>query len=189
MIVGFDSPLPPSRTGVADYAARLLAALRRHGTVAVNPARADVWLYHLGNNQLHRAIYQRALARPGVVVLHDAVLQHFFLGALTEQEYVDAFVYNYGEWHRWTAQELWRGRAGSALNERYYAYAMLRQIAEVSKAIIVHNPAAARIVREHAPDAHVVEIPHHVVPAPRTPRDEARRHFGVPATFANPNAS
>ncbi len=60
MIVGFDSPLPPSRTGVADYAAVLLAALRRHGTVEVNPAPADVWLYHLGNNQLHRAIYQFA---------------------------------------------------------------------------------------------------------------------------------
>jgi glycosyltransferase involved in cell wall biosynthesis len=164
VIVGFDSPLPPSRTGVADYAAVLLAALRRHGTVEVNPARADVWLYHLGNNQLHRAIYQRALARPGVVVLHDAVLQHFFLGSLTEQEYVDTFVYNYGEWNRGTAQELWRGRAGSALSERYYAYAMLRQIAEVSKAIVVHNPAAARIVREHAPHARVVEIPHLFAP-------------------------
>lgn len=164
MIVGFDSPLPPSRTGVADYSARLLAALRHRGTVEVNPARADAWLYHLGNNQLHRAIYRRALAKPGVVVLHDAVLQHFFLGSLTEQEYVDTFVYNYGEWHRGTAQELWRGRAGSALSERYYEYAMLRQIAEVSKAIIVHNPAAARIVKDHAPDARVVEIPHLFAP-------------------------
>jgi len=78
--VGFDAPLPPARTGVADYAAALLSALRRRGTVEVNPRRADVWLYHLGNNQLHRDIYRRALARPGIVVLHDAVLQHFFLG-------------------------------------------------------------------------------------------------------------
>jgi glycosyltransferase involved in cell wall biosynthesis len=162
--VGFDSPLPPARSGVADYAAHLLAALRRRGAVEVNPARADVWLYHLGNNQLHREIYRRALARPGVVVLHDAVLQHFFLGSLSEREYVDAFVYNYGEWHRGTAQELWRGRAGSALNERYYAYAMLRQITEVSHAVVVHNPAAARIVKEHAPGARVVEIPHLFAP-------------------------
>lgn len=164
MIVGFDSPLPPARTGVADYAAHLLAALRRRGTVETSPPRASVWLYHLGNNQLHREIYRRALARPGVVVLHDAVLQHFFLGSLTEREYVEAFVYNYGEWHRGTAQELWRGRAGSALNERYYAYPMLRQIAEVSHAIIVHNPAAARIVKEHVPAARVVEIPHLFAP-------------------------
>jgi glycosyltransferase involved in cell wall biosynthesis len=167
VIAGFDAPLPPSPTGVADYADRLLAALRRRGTVELNPARADVRLYHLGNNQLHRAIYRRALARPGIVVLHDAVLQHFFLGSLTEQEYADEFVYNYGEWHRGLAQELWRGRAASALSQRYYSFAMLRRIAEVSSAVVVHNPAAARIVKQHAPDARIVEIPHlFAAPAP-----------------------
>ena len=86
MTVGFEAPFPLARTGVADYAASLAAALGRHVTVEVNARRADVWLYHLGNNQFHREIYPRALARPGVVVLHDAVLQHFFLGWLDEQE-------------------------------------------------------------------------------------------------------
>ena len=33
-------------------------------------------------------------------MLHDAVLNHFFLGQLTEAAYVDEFVYNYGEWNR-----------------------------------------------------------------------------------------
>ena len=74
--------MPPSRTGVADYAAALLAELRRHGRVEVAPERCDVALYHLGNNALHAAIYRRALERPGVVVLHDAVLHHFLLGQL-----------------------------------------------------------------------------------------------------------
>jgi glycosyltransferase involved in cell wall biosynthesis len=160
MIVGFDAPLPPARTGVADYAAALLAALRRFGTIEVNPSHADVRLYHLGNNQLHRETYLRALAQPGVVVLHDAVLQHFFLGCLNEQEYADEFVYNYGEWCRTLASELWRERASSGSNQRYYEYPMLRRIAEVSRAIVVHNPAAARMVREHAPRARVIEIPH-----------------------------
>jgi glycosyltransferase involved in cell wall biosynthesis len=162
--VGFDAPLPPARTGVADYAAALLGALRHRGSVDVNPARADIWLYHLGNNQLHREIYWRAIARPGVLVLHDAVLQHFFLGSLGEREYVDEFVYNYGEWHRPLAHELWRGRANSGFNQRYYAYPMLRRIAEVSLAVVVHNPAAARLVRHHAPSARVVEIPHLFAP-------------------------
>ena len=159
MTVGFHAPLPPARTGVADYAASLLTALRRHGSVGVDARRADVRLYHLGNNQFHRGIYQRALVRPGVVVLHDAVLQHFFLGWLNEQEYVKEFVFNYGEWHRELARHLWRGRASSALSERYYAYPMLRRIAEASHAVVVHNPAAARMVREHAPAARIVEIP------------------------------
>ena len=60
--VGFFSPLPPARTGVADYSAALLAELRRHGRVEVAPARCDVALYHLGNNGLHAEIYRRAIA-------------------------------------------------------------------------------------------------------------------------------
>ena len=63
--------------------------LRRHGSVEPGARRADIALYHLGNNQLHRKIYRRALAKPGVVVLHDAVLHHFFLGSLDRAEYVE----------------------------------------------------------------------------------------------------
>ena len=176
MTIGFESPLPPARTGVADYAAALLGALRVRGAVEIAPKRADVRLYHLGNNQLHRAIYQRALAHPGIVVLHDAVLQHFFLGSLTEGQYVEEFVYNYGEWRRELAHDLWRDRASSGSHQRYYAYPMLRRIAEVSHAVIVHNPAAARMVREHVPHARVVEIPHLFAP-PMAPNAGEVIHF------------
>jgi hypothetical protein len=86
MIVGFHSPLPPAPTGVADYAAALLLALRKLGEVEPGATNADVHLYQIGNNHLHRDIYARALRQPGIVVLHDAVLHHFFLGSLTEQE-------------------------------------------------------------------------------------------------------
>ena len=52
MTVGFYAPLPPARTGVADYAAALLAEMKKHGRVEVAPAECDVALYHLGNNCL-----------------------------------------------------------------------------------------------------------------------------------------
>ena len=158
MTAGFFSPMPPARTGVADYAAALLSALRGFGSVRVNE-RGDVNLYHLGNNQLHREIYARALEEPGVVVLHDAVLQHFFLGSLEQAAYVDEFAYNYGDWSRGLAEEMWRRRASSALRSEYFAYPMLRRIAERSRAVVVHNPGAAAMVRRHAPGARVVEIP------------------------------
>jgi len=145
MTVGFFSPLPPAKSGVADYAADLLPLL---------PARVnqpgDVNLYHVGNNQLHRQIYGRALREPGVVVLHDAVLHHFFLGSMGEGEYVDEFVYNYGEWARELGRELWRGRSGSATDPRYFRYGMLRRLVERSRAVIVHNAEAARRVGEKA---------------------------------------
>jgi len=158
--VGFYSPLPPARTGVADYSNSLLAALRRRGTVAVAPQRCDVPLYHVGNNQLHAAIYDRALVRPGVVVLHDAVLHHFLLGRLDQAPYLDEFAFNYGEWSRGLARELWQARRNSATQPRYFEYPLLKRVAERSLAVIVHNPGAAAAVRRHAPHARVFEVPH-----------------------------
>jgi glycosyltransferase involved in cell wall biosynthesis len=159
MVVGFHSPLPPARTGVADYSAALLAGLRALGNIEVGAARADVQLYHMGNNVLHWDIYTRALSEPGIVVLHDALLQHLFMGALDEAQYIAEFVFNYGEWSRDLAVDLWRGKASSGLRKTYYEYPMLKRLAERSRAVIVHNPAAARIVRAHAPNTPVVEIP------------------------------
>jgi glycosyltransferase involved in cell wall biosynthesis len=163
---GFYSPLPPARTGVADYAAALLDELRRHGEVEIAPARCDAALYHLGNNALHAAIYQRALEQPGVVVLHDAVLHHFLLGQLPEAEYIEEFVYNYGEWNRGLAQELWRARASSASDSRYFDAPLLKRATERARAVVVHNPAAAAVVKAHAPQTRTVEIPHLFQPPP-----------------------
>ncbi len=175
MTIGYFAPLPPAPTGVADYAEALLGALRRLGKVEVSSTRADARLYHLGNNQLHRAIYQRALAEPGVIVLHDALLQHLLLGMLNEARYIEEFVYNYGEWSRDLAGELWRARARSAADARYFEYPMLRRVVEASRAVIVHNPAAARRVREHVPDARLAEIPHLFVPPEAPPAMEVAR--------------
>jgi len=146
-----------------------------------------VALYHLGNNAAHSGIYQRALERPGVIVLHDAVLNHFLLGQLSENAYVEEFVYNYGEWYRDFAQELWRTRAGSAADNRYFEYPLLRRVAERALAVVVHTPAAARAVRLHAPQAKIAEIPHLFVPPPLPPAAEAirfRQRLGVePSEF------
>ena len=184
MTVGFYSPLPPARSGVADYASALLAELRRCGHVEVAPERCDIALYHLGNNALHAGIYRRALQQPGVAALHDAVLHHFLLGQLDERAYVEEFVYNYGEWNRGLAQELWRGRAASGSDPRYFEFPMLRRVVESARAVVAHNPEAARIARQHAPNACIVEIPHFFQPPdPRPAESEAlryRQRLGVP---------
>jgi len=158
MTAGFFSPLPPARTGVADYSAALLKAMRASGRVLENRS-GDVNLYHLGNNALHREIYDRALAEPGVVVLHDAVLNHFFLGKFGNEVYVTEFVYNYGAWSEDLARRLWAGRARSAADPLYFRYPMLRRIVERSRAVVVHNALAARLAREHGA-GEVHRIPH-----------------------------
>lgn len=123
-------------------------------------AAGDRNIYHIGNNGLHKEIYHRALASPGVALLHDAVLMHFLLGSLTPEAFVEEFVHNYGEWNRQFAADLWAGRRQSAVDSIYFRYPMLKRIAATSRTIVVHNPEAASIVRSHAPDALIVEIPH-----------------------------
>ena len=193
MNVALVSPLPPAPTGVADYAAALGAELSRSMRVDLvanldedKAAGYDICLYHLGNNALHGGIYDLALKRPGAVVLHDAVLHHFFLGRLDRDDYVEEFVYNYGEWMRQFAEELWLERAASASDDRYFRYPMLRRIVENSRLVIVHNPGAARLARRAVAEGAgppIVEIPH-FAQEPHLPDGPARavirERLGIP---------
>lgn len=176
--------MPPARTGVADYSAAMAAALIAAGHQVRVGEPGSVDLYHIGNNPLHRPMYERALARPGVVILHDAVLHHFYLGYGGEEAYVAEFVHNYGEWHRGLARDLWQARARSGSDPAFFEYPMLRRVAEAARLVIVHNRAAAAMVRQHAPEARVEELPHLVeAPPPPDPHavHELRASWRIPA--------
>ena len=151
MTVGYHAPPPGSHSGVAGYAETLTRALQRFGPPPIN-------LYHLGNNKLHAPIYADALETPGVIVLHDAVLHHFMLGALSHDEYIAEWIYNYGEWQRTLGEELWRDRAKCGSDPRYFEFPLLRRILERSRAVIVHNPGAAAVASQF--NANVTIIPH-----------------------------
>jgi glycosyltransferase involved in cell wall biosynthesis len=163
MTVGYHAPPPGSHSGVSDYAETLRTALERLGRVEAGCAQADIHLYHLGNNRLHADIYAQALATPGVVVLHDAVLHHFLLSALSREQYLSEWIYNYGEWRRDLGEELWRERARASVDPRYFQFPMLRRIVERSLGVIVHNPGAAAIVRQQGA-RQVAIIPHFCEP-------------------------
>ncbi len=157
MIVSHHAPPPEAPTGVAAYAQTLERHLHPHLQFHRDaPAR----LYHIGNNPLHWAFYQAALVQPGAILLHDACLHHLLLGQLSREAYIEEFVYNYGEWHRQTADRYWQGRALSAAAVRYFEKPLLRRLVEASPLVIVHNPAAAAAVLAHSPQARVAEIPH-----------------------------
>lgn len=88
MRVAYFSPMPPEQSGIADYSALLLPALRERIDVTVvrrgrksAPRGTDVALYHVGNNpDAHGWIVDALRKRPGVVVMHDFVLHHLVAG-------------------------------------------------------------------------------------------------------------
>ncbi len=153
--------MPPALSGVADYSNWLVKCLGQLVELEINPLTPrGSSIYHIGNNPLHRDIYRVALQQPGVVVIHDAVLNHFYLGLLSEEQYVEEFVYNYGEWTRGLAHDLWKNRRRSGADTSYFDYPMLRRITESAQCVVVHNQAAAEVVRAHAPLVRIEEIPH-----------------------------
>src|SRR5262249_29601205 len=99
--VAYYSPLPPSRSGIADYSALLVPELRERveEVVLTRPGKrlpdADVSLYHIGNDpDAHGWILDALRRRPGIVVLHEFVLHHLIagttLGRGDAQGYFDA---------------------------------------------------------------------------------------------------
>lgn len=104
------SPLPPARTDVANYTARLVPFLesrvdlqlvhpdgaevdpvyRSVEVAALSPRdlnQADACIYQLGNNARHHASIFRCAARhPGIVILHDRAINEFLLGMFAHDE-------------------------------------------------------------------------------------------------------
>lgn len=187
MTVGYHAPLPPARTGVAEYAQALLEALRRRVPVAVDAATADVHLYQLGNNPLHRPMHDRSLATPGAILLHDANLHHYYLGALARDAYLAEFTRQYGSWHASTAAALWERRALSGADAAYFDYPMLGKVVERARVILVHNREAAQRVEALRPKAPVHVLPH-LLALPDAPRQQTvaawRARHGLNGCFA-----
>jgi glycosyltransferase involved in cell wall biosynthesis/SAM-dependent methyltransferase len=168
MRVAFFSPLPPSRTGIADYSAALLEPLCRLAEVeafSTRPAsfdssRYDICVYQLGNNPHHVFAYEAALDHPGVAVLHEANLHHLIAERTIRR----------GDWDAYL-RELERNGGPEALDyarrhvttlERgpQYEIPMLRTILERSRAAIVHSDAVGDVLREHGFSRPVGKVPH-----------------------------
>jgi hypothetical protein len=100
--IDYVSPLPPVRSGIADYSVDLLPHLAERADVRVirlpdlpiDPELEKRWplapveetgaggrlpLYQMGNNRYHRGVLELALRLPGVLTLHDVLLHHLLM--------------------------------------------------------------------------------------------------------------
>ena len=203
------TPLPPTRSGIASYAAELLPELARAlPVVAVVARRQDVvalpgvevlsvldhrsrpalrgWthLYQVGNGLDQAHAYVTALRRPGIVTLHDPALHHLVealtLGRGNPAGYEAALVAEHGEAGRRVARLRARGLFDPGLR---FLLPLHRQVLDRAQGVILHSRfAAGRIRRPGGPPLRVV--PHHLSPAVAAAdglsRAAARRQLGLP---------
>jgi glycosyltransferase involved in cell wall biosynthesis len=197
--VAYYSPLPPERSGIADYSALLLPALERRMEVDVvrrgrtRPVAADVALYHVGNDpDAHGWIVDALRRRPGVVVLHDLVLHHLVAGLTIGRKdgraYLLAMERDAGVPGRLLAHGYLDGRVPPLWETSPEEFPLTGEVLDHATGLIVHSGFVEQHVREARYDGPVWRIPHAAWPAPRVEPAEAhgRPLFGC---FGHLNAS
>ncbi len=217
MKLAFWSPLSPQGTGIADYSEELLPYLKKGGAdihlfvedyepdnpeilasfewhyareyedVAAREA-FDLNLYQIGNSAFHRYALNAALRFPGVVVLHDLVLQHLFLGLSVERGdaalYISEMKRAYGERGAALGRQIAAALGSELLTSKF---PLCERMVERSYGILVLTRFMQRWLEERFGSIPVGKFigraPHHYAPPPplpvRTPL-EARRMLGLP---------
>lgn len=168
MRVAFFSPLPPVKSGIADYSAALLAELRQLCDVQVfpempdhfDPARFGAILYQLGNNEHHAFCYEAALRWPGVVVMHEANLHHLIADITIKRGDWDAYVrevqFDGGPEALAHAQRVRKLEVGPD----YEGVPMLRRVLARSRGAVVHSECVAAELRKAGFEGPIAKIPH-----------------------------
>ncbi len=150
------SPLPPAKSGIADYSSALLGELRKLAEVDVftekpapfDAAAYDGLIYQIGNNPYHVFAYDQALEHPGLVVLHEANLHH-----LIAEKFIRG-----GDWDGYLREVEHDGGADALAYAKQYVRTlergpdydgvpMLRRVLERSRGVIVHSDCVAEEVR------------------------------------------
>ncbi len=168
MRVAFFSPLPPAKSGIADYSAALLDSLKGRADVDVfsaapmefDPSRYDALLYQIGNNSDHAFVYDAAIQHPGIVVFHEANLHHLIADVTIRRNDWDAYLreveFDGGE----AAMPHARRVRALEIGPDYDGLPMLSRLLSRSKGAIAHSQYVASKIRDAKFDGAVSVIPH-----------------------------
>lgn len=180
MRVAYFSPMPPERTGVADYSLLLLPALRERLDMTVvrrgrkrAPRGTDVSLYHVGNNpDAHDWIVDALRRQPGVVVLHDFVLHHLVAGMTVGRRdghgYLDAMEREHGVVGRLLAHGVLDKRIPPLWESRPEDFPLAGFVLEHATGLIVHSRTVHDGARSAGYDRPIRIVPHPAWPVPAT---------------------
>ncbi len=168
MKVAFFSPLPPARSGIADYSEALLSELAQLADVTTlaakpasfDPAQFDVLVYQIGNNACHDFCYEMALEHPGVVVIHEANLHHLIADLTIKKGDWDGYLREVEFDAGPDALRFARRVRALEVGPDYEGVAILRRILSRSKAAIVHSDCVRQSLRKTGFTGPVARIPH-----------------------------
>jgi glycosyltransferase involved in cell wall biosynthesis len=198
--VAYFSPMPPERSGIADYSALLLPELERRADVIVarrgrkRPVRgAGICLYHVGNNpDGHAWIVDALRRRPGVVVLHDFVLHHLVAGMTIGRRdghgYLNAMEREGGVVGRLLGHAVLDKRIPPLWEHRPEDYHLAGEVLSSATALIVHSRYVRDRARAAGYERPIFVVPHAGWPVPAI---EAAAIQGEPlfGAFGNVNAT
>jgi len=186
MRVAFFSPLPPARSGIADYSEALIESLSPLVELDIfsgserpfDSARYDLAVYHAGNNGYHGFVYETALRHPGVVVMHESNLHHLIADLTIKRGDWDAYVaaceYEGGAAAREFAQRVRRLEVGPD----YEGLPMVRRLLESARGVVVHSRFMEREMRSAGYAGPIAVIPHGAW-IPQADRNAYRHKLGL----------
>jgi glycosyltransferase involved in cell wall biosynthesis len=169
--VAYFSPLPPERSGIADYSALLLPALQKRVDVSIvrrgakrSPRGTDAALYHVGNNpDAHGWIVDALRRRPGLVVMHDFVLHHLVagltLGRGDSEGYLDAMQRDAGVVGRLLAHGVVDHLLPPIWEDRAEDFPLASAVLERADGVICHSRYVEQKAREYGYTGPIWVIP------------------------------
>jgi glycosyltransferase involved in cell wall biosynthesis len=199
--VAYVSPLPPERSGIADYSGLLLPALQRRA--AVKPVRrgarrlprgVDIAVYHIGNNpDAHGWILdlmrRHANRIPAVVVLHEFVLHHLVggitLGRGDAEAYRAALQAEAGLVGRLLGHAVVDGLIAPLWETRAQDFPLAEPVLGLAELAVVHSQYVEERVRSTRFDGPVRRIPMPIWPDPPTTPDSEIAGLGAGVVFGS----
>lgn len=186
--IAFFSPMPPSKSGIADYSAALLDALRGRAEVDVftsmpsslDPSRYDSIVYQMGNNPFHSFVYDAAMRYPGTVVLHEANLHHLIADVTIRRGDWDAYLRECEFDGGAPALDFARRVRSLEIGPDYDGLPMIKRLLSVSKAAIAHSNYVAGYIRRTGFTGPVGVIPHGSWVSDSASGPEYRARLGLP---------
>jgi len=177
MKVAYYSPMPPARSGVADYSALLAPALERRVDVDImQPGRRrrgspDIRLFHIGNSpEAHGWILDELRAHRGLVVLHELVIHHLVAGVTLARGdgpgYLDAMQREAGVVGRLLAHGVIDGLLPPLWERRSTDFPLVGEALAHADGVIVHSRYVAEGVRAAGYAGPIFPIPMPAWPAP-----------------------